>query len=715
MPSALTVPSPRRAPVRVLAVLLTVLLGVVGAFCGVAPAHAAEPAVGVNITDISPATVDAKGSITIRGTVRNTSSVAMSWVQASFWRSRDPIADTDSLDSLAASSPTVPVGERWFHEPGDKSLANITDPDGTKVFKPGESASFTVTGTASSMGLTTTDAAYLIGVHIQATPAGHERMTVGRARAFTVVSGPSTQARVAPVITLSSDPSVRIDGSFSDDHLAPELTGRLDRLITEAATRRSTVLVDPGLVDEVTAMAAGYTVNGAKGAGTQAAKDWLAKLTPLLKSGRAYRLPYGNVDVVGAARAGHSTVITRSAKALDVKNPARTLPLAVTDEAGALDRPSLARITSMLKPSLVLTAAIPAGPAHVQNGAAILPLSPSLLAGGPDGKVSPGQLRGRLLAQSLLMTRQKLPAATLVEDVAELDATAPLSGSASWLSLTDLSESINSAENTASPLPARSKAATALAGDWWADQVSAAADAVDWGNVLGDSPTADLQTARVLSRSLSLSLSSDRRRAWLRAAMEPATDLLSGSGVQLHSAGSFVMSSASNDFPLTVTNNLTETVKVKVTFTSSSPQRIGIPDTQVVEINPQESRTVKFSPRASSNSVVEMTARLASPSGRELGPEATFVIRATRMDDIGWILIVVSGAVVLGATLLRVRQVRRRNGGRAPYGTVDASEIGSGPAGRDAVRAEPEGPAADDEGPGDEERPEEAGTRSPGD
>ncbi|AXE37353.1 hypothetical protein JS278_00156 [Acidipropionibacterium virtanenii] len=639
------------------------LLGVVGAFCGVAPAHAAEPSVGITLTGVSPATVDAKGTITITGTVRNTSSVAMSWVQASFWRSRDPISDTDSLGSLAVSPPTVPVGERWFHEPGGRSIANITDPDGTTVFKPGEKANFTVSGTASAMGLTSTDAAYLIGVHIQATPAGHSRMTVGRARAFTVVSGASTKARLAPVITLSSAPSVRLDGTFTDDHLAEEFTGRLDRLIDEAASRRSTVLVDPALVDEATAMAAGYTVNGITGTGTGAARAWLAKLTPLLTSGRIYRLPYGDADVVAAARTGHSTVISRSVKALDVKNPARSLPLAVTDEAGALDRPSLNLITTMLKPSLVLTAAAPAGPAHRQNGATVIGLSHSLLAGGPDHQTSAGQLRGRLLAQTLLMSRENLPAVTLVGDTAQLDATAPLGTSTSWLTLTDLGSAIASATATTAPLPAHSSTATALTGDWWTTQITAASDAADWGNVLGNGAVAELQTARILSRSLSLSLAADRRSAWLRDAMAPATDLLGGSGVQLHSAASFVMSSSSNDFPLTVTNNLTETVKVKVTFTSANPQRIGIPDTSVVTIRPKESQTIRFAPRASSNGIVEMTAQLTTPSGRELGPSTTFVIRATRMDDIGWIIIIVSGAVVLGATLLRVRQVRRRNGG----------------------------------------------------
>jgi Sec-independent protein translocase protein TatA len=44
------------------------------------------------------------------------------------------------------------------------------------------------------------------------------------------------------------------------------------------------------------------------------------------------------------------------------------------------------------------------------------------------------------------------------------------------------------------------------------------------------------------------------------------------------------------------------------------------------------------------------------------------------MDDIGWIIIVVSGAVVLGATLLRIHQVRSRQGTAASTFTKELTE-----------------------------------------
>lgn len=650
-------------PLRTVAALcLAIALMVLGALVAAPPAQAATPAVQVAITDVSPDTVDADGTITIKGTVTNTSTSTMKWVQASFWRSRDPIASVSSLNSLASSPPTVPVGERWFHEPDEASIDNITDAGGHASFKPGQRSTFSVRGTASAMGLTAVDAAYLVGVHVQAYPDDGSRLTVGRARVFTVVSGPSTRAELTPVIELSTIPSVRVDSTFSDDHLAADLTGRLSELVDQATSRSATVLVDPALVDEADAMAAGYTVNGHTGTGTRAAKDWLKKLAPLLTSGRAYRLPYGDADVVGAARQDHTTVLARTRTALSSQNGASKLPLAITDEAGALDTPTLNRITSQLSPSLVLTSAVPAGTATVKGAADVVGLSPSLLAGGPDRATSAPQVRGRLLAQALLMNRADTPAITLVRDQTGLAATA----TASWLSGESLDSTLAGATG-APDLPARSRTNTVLRGTWWADQITAASDAADWGNVLGDAPATDLKTARALSRGISLMIPSARRQDWLAQAMSPATELLNGSGVTLHSTDSFVMSSASNEFPLTITNRLTDTVSVKVTFTSQNPQRIDIPDTQVVTVGPQESQTVKFKPQASSNSVVEMTARLATPSGRPLGTPAGFLIRATRTDDIGWILIIVSGAVVLGATLLRVRQVSRR-GTRARTG-----------------------------------------------
>lgn len=230
-----------------------------------------------------------------------------------FWRSQDEINDTRDLSDLLASPATVPVGMRWFREPKEASIFNITDPEANQTFKPGDTGSFTVTGTPAQMGLTTPNAVYAVGVHVQASPGNQPRRTVGRARVLTVLSDAHTSANLAPVIVLSAPPSRRIDGTFTDESLSDDITRRLKPLAEAAHTRNATVLVDPSLIDEVRAMASGYLVAGkgshtVAGTGQEQAKEWLNLVEPLLSSGRAYRLPYGNADVIGAARQGRSSL-----------------------------------------------------------------------------------------------------------------------------------------------------------------------------------------------------------------------------------------------------------------------------------------------------------------------------------------------------------------------------------------------------------------------
>ncbi len=681
----------RRQTRRRAALLLALLLAVLTAMTSAAPALASPatthparatqnpstPAVTVDLTSVTPDSVDANGTITIKGTVTNTSKVAMTWVQVSFWRSRDPITDPSALSSVLSSPITMPVGERWFGEKNEASMDNITDPEATQTFQPGQTASFQVSGTAKEMGLTTAGA-YLVGVHVQATPVGRSRLTVGRARVLTVVSAATTKAALTPVVELSSRPAIGLDGTFMDDHLAGELTGRLTTLLSAAQNRQATVLVDPGLVDEVIAMAAGYTVDGRPGTGTQAAINWLAALTPVLQGGNAYRLPYGNADVVGAARAGHQVVLTRARDALAATstgasgtagssststNPAANLPLAVVDRAGALDRPSLTSIVDVLHPQVVLSsAADTTATSYSTSGTTLVPLSTDVLDGGPDHTSSPAQRRGRLLAQALLDSQDGRPVTTVVTTEKELAVVGLTATSTEpWLTLRSLSAAVGT-PSTTNPLPARSRVPTVLQGSWWTDLEVAARHAAGWGDVLADPAQTTLKTDRALSRGVSVDLAAAQRSGWLTTAMSSATQLLSGTSINLHAAESFVMSSASNYLPLTVTNRLDATVRVKVVFTSEYPQRISVPTTQVVTIRSGETQTIRFSPRASSNGQVEMTAQLTSPAGRPLGVQHHFLIRATRMDDIGWVIIVISGAVLLGATLLRIHQVRHRQG-----------------------------------------------------
>ena len=651
------VPSPSR--LRPAAWLLGLLMVLATVVTGSSPAQArtASELVKVAITSVTPPTGDPKTPITIKGTVTNTSSVSMTWVQASFWRSQDEINDTRDLSDLLASPATVPVGMRWFREPKEASIFNITDPEANQTFKPGDTGSFTVTGTPAQMGLTTPNAVYAVGVHVQASPGNQPRRTVGRARVLTVLSDAHTSANLAPVIVLSAPPSRRIDGTFTDESLSDDITRRLKPLAEAAHTRNATVLVDPSLIDEVRAMASGYLVAGkgshtVAGTGQEQAKEWLNLVEPLLSSGRAYRLPYGNADVIGTARQGRSSLLLTVKHAVGPSNPAAHLPLAIIDPAAELDNSSFKTLAKELSPSVILTCAASARKGVREDfGVKIVGLADTVRTSGHPQSNSDSQRRGMLLSQALLMTRESIPAVTLVTTVNDVRATAPIG----WLHLQNLSTILNGAKPVLH-LPESHAGNTILKDSWWQIQHDVGVDADGWSDLVGASPeTASLTSAKFVSRTLSASLKD--REAWATDVMRPASEVIAGNGLVLHSASHFVMSSSRNEFPLTITNSLAQTVHVKVVVTSENPQRIDIPDTQVVAIQPKETQTIKFAPKASSNGVVEMQAHLSTPSGRLLGSQSTFVVKATQMDDVGWIIIVVSALVLIIATVLRIRQV----------------------------------------------------------
>ena len=649
-------PASRFCPAAWLLGLLMVLTTV---FAESSPAQARTAAelVKVTITSVSPPTGDPKTPITIKGTVTNTSSVSMTWVQASFWRSQDQINDTRDLSDLLASPATVPVGMRWYREPNEASIFNITDPEANQTFKPGDSESFTVTGTPAQMGLTSPNAVDAIGVHVQASPENQSRRTVGRARVLTVLSDAHTSANLAPVIVLSTMPTRRIDGTFTDESLADDITHRLKPLAEAAHTRNATVLVDPSLIDEARAMASGYRVAGkgtttVEGKGQQTAREWLDLVEPLLTTGQAYRLPYGNADVIGAVRQGRPNVLLTVKHALDPSNPAAKLPLAVVDPAAELDRSSFKTLTKELSPALVLTCAASARDGvREESGVKVIGLADTARTDGHPQSNSDPQRRGMLLSQALLMTHESIPAVTLVTTVNDVQATAPVG----WLHLQNLSAVLTGAK-PGLRLPGTRAGDITLKGPWWRVQHDVGIDSDDWSDLVG-APTeaTSLTSAKFVSRSLSSSLQD--REAWATDVMRPAADAMAGKGLVLHSAPQFVMSSSTNDFPLTVTNSLAQTVHVKVVVFSENPQRIDIPDTQVVTIQPRETQTIRFAPKASSNGVVEMQAHLSTPSGRILGSQTSFVVKATQMDDVGWIIIVVSALVLIIATVLRIRQV----------------------------------------------------------
>ena len=133
-----------------------------------------------------------------------------------------------------------------------------------------------------------------------------------------------------------------------------------------------------------------------------------------------------------------------------------------------------------------------------------------------------------------------------------------------------------------------------------------------------------------------------------------------GRSVTLDASHRFLMSSRTNQFPVTVTNNLAEQIRVQVVVRTDNPQRLTVPPSDLVTVAPGQSVTVNIRPEATSNGLVIARAHVATADGHRVSPDTSITVEITDLGVVAWIIVGVSGLVLVGATAWRIRQVRRR-------------------------------------------------------
>jgi hypothetical protein len=115
---------------------------------------------------------------------------------------------------------------------------------------------------------------------------------------LTLIALPSAHASSTIILT---EPTHRqINGQFIDDDLATslDLGGRLGQLVFNPPLSVHTWIIDPALIEEVTAMSTGYTLtSGATGTGALFAKSWLAQLEIAIKAQKVIAMAYGNPNL----------------------------------------------------------------------------------------------------------------------------------------------------------------------------------------------------------------------------------------------------------------------------------------------------------------------------------------------------------------------------------------------------------------------------------
>lgn len=647
-----------------------------------AQTSSAEQQVRIEFASMDPALPTADSTITLKGRVTNTSDGDLSSGQVMFWRNQSPITDSVSFATAVQSSPTSPLGARAVDRP--ENLFSLTS-DAKPTLAPGESVDFEVRAAVPDLEFSPTTGTYLIGVHVRGQIDRTGNRTLGRARMFVPISGSQDDGRTSQmtsVVALSSQPSMIRPGIFIDDKRAAELApgGRLQVLLESARRPGVSWIIDPSLITELEAMARGYQIESGgdftRGTGQAAAQRWLADFDGL-DTEAGYRSPYGTPDVTALAHHRNATALEASQKAGEEVRRTKDLPLLGYTRGGELDSEALANLEG-LDPVATLTSTAESQQTLLEpvGKAPLVRYSAGTFGGGPgpDPRTTDPQVRQRLLAESWVDAGtshpQQLrvitePSAAIADAASEAPwvRRVPLQAlletePGEWSKEFTYTEEMHDRELRPQQLQGLGNLSAAYA------SISA---------LLVDPGTNDRVARAALARSSSSWWrgNNDGFLKFLDPQFLDVNSTLGGGRITLTTQKSFVMSGSTGNFPITVNNKLDQPIRLRLGFTSELPQRLSVEPVNDIEVAPGQSQTVDFHPRAVGNGPVQVSAQLTTVNGIPVGKRANMTIDATNLGAVGWVIVVVSGAVLLATTALRIRQVRReRSSDEAPPSNV---------------------------------------------
>ncbi|MEO7588168.1 MAG: DUF6049 family protein [Arachnia sp.] len=600
-------------------------------------AHAEGPdLVDVTITANSTPVLDLSSPdelVELSGTIINTSASRIRFTTVEFWESTAAISTGSELDDTLDSPATVPVGERpppYSEESGHTQIISRED-----WFEPGERAAFRVHATVGELTLSNNDAAYLVGIQVRGIPEEGSKQVVGRGRILVVAASEPLES--SRVVQFAAGPQRSVGGDFVDDALATALSTGLAQLLTAAEGSNSVILLDPMLLMDARALAREHIVAGEEVPADEAAAAWVGRMESLIGEGRVLRLPWADVDIPRADASGQLGEALQWADDALTDDALRRLALAVNLQSSAT--PDLVKRLGEFGVTTVFarnTAGGGIGPVQVVRVDEV-----SQHGMGPGGSNTTAQQLGRRLANEVVAAR---PPVYLARTVSEADAARALP-----------------AHRTGVAVPTDDTAASftdPVQGPRWdslARKIGGLmADASFRRDLTGtdDLPQLERTAVAALSSSFTTEVAA---LDWL--ATSAITDV-DPSKITISAASQFVMGSRTNDFPVSITNGLDVPVTLRLVFDSESPQRISVPATDYKTLEPGENLTIILTPQASSNGVVTVHGHMETRGGARFGAPVVIDITATELGRVGWIIIIVSGAVVLGGTVWRIRAVQ---------------------------------------------------------
>lgn len=488
-------------------------------------------------------------------------------------------------------------------------------------------------------------------------------------------------------------------GAFVDDGLATELApgGRLYDLVSAAAGRPVSWVVDPALLADASAMSGGYQVRSTtstdplqKGTGSDAARQWLESFSGAAARRDVAVLPYSDVDVGSVLGAQHAGLL-RSAVRWGAQQ-ARTLlgrPVrrgVAWPVDGVTDLPALTRMPragldavllsgGFLPPSSV-PAYTPSGRTKAAEGVTALLSDPTLdeLVASPS---SAGNLlaRQRFLAETLLITAE-LPTTSRLVVVAPPRRWAPRPGyartlleataRAAWLRTISLDGALRWAPASLERIPVPTLPPPGQLPEAYVDQAATTeARLRSFAGILSDPKPVAADVRGAVLGSLSTAWRDDQGGGLTTLTAASQNLQREMAKVRIVSRGGTVTSNRGT-LPLTVVNELDQPVQVGLSVTASDPLRLQIDAPNSVRIAPGGRVSVNASVDATTSGNLSAQAQLVTTNGRPYSDPVRIDVRVRAYGQVALIVFGAAAALLVVAALVRIaRRITRHRAQRA--------------------------------------------------
>lgn len=712
----------RRAGSALAAATLTLILPLSGgaAVAGDAQRAALKPQIDtswIQLADISPATIPAKGTVVVRGSVHNGSGQTWHHLAVVPQTSFDPIQTSSELDAAAGYDPANVTLRQQL--PGlAESLADLA---------PNKTTAFVLRIPRSQMHISGGTGAYWLGV-VPTSDESHPATLT--ARTFLPLL-PKVNARarvnIAMVVPLRSSPLRTPSGALASPAaftalLSPQ--GRLGRIAAFGQAAQGRVLswlVDPALLDlaqdsangtprytigpagtsiavptplpTATSTPTGSTTSGASptpsssptgsgtispsGSGTPTpdqsarltANSWLTSVSALLQSPGAttYALPYADPSVAAVIAAGYPGLLSTAKQLSSASLTARNVggQAAVAPASGQLTQREWSAMAAG-ETVFISPGSAPRTPSVVAEGRTLIVASPaSTGAPGPASPTSAFNLRQRLLAE----------ASTTIGTATTTDLTVVLPsqwdpGSAAgvrtfftqldrpWIRFTDPSTLSGGTVHLSKNAPKATNAQRA--------NVRAALQLRTTASRLASVLAAPAANSLALTRRIDATAlstvsydalaSPTRYRGNAARTVASLTRLLGG--IRVEGTQFVTLSGSSGVITVALHNGLNQPVRVGL---RQMDQHVGstvtVDPISPITLDPGERSTLRVHLSARRVSVQEITLTAVTIHGAPVGTPLTFTLRSSSVGAVVWAVTI---AIVLVLVLLVGRRLRRR-------------------------------------------------------